>query len=114
MQNSSELFRDYYAQFVNEDIKARIMATIGLSLLLASKDEHLNDISMQKWDKMAGFAFRGSEMVSSPKVPSDIWPVDYELVKEAGDGISAAFMVCVYKEAARQIIEAHNITNSTA
>jgi hypothetical protein len=36
--------------------------------------------------------------------PTNIEPVDYQLIKEAGEGVSASTMVCIYKEAARQII----------
>ncbi len=103
-ENAAEKHREYYSQFVNEDVMARICAVIGLSLLLASTDDHLNDIPMDKWDKLTGFEFRGSAMVKSPK---DISPIDYLLLKEAGESVSSATLVCIYKEAAKQIISSH-------
>jgi hypothetical protein len=59
-----------------------------------------------KWDSLAGFTFRGSEMIERPVI---IEPIKYEQLKEAGDGVSAAVLVCIYKEAAKQIIEANTI-----
>lgn len=101
--------RKYYAQFVNQAVKNKVIQTIGLAKLLASKDEHLNDIPLHIWDKMGGFVFRviGGEQraVIQPRSVEDILPVDYQLLKEANEGISSATMVCIYKEAARQIIE---------
>lgn len=101
--------REYYGQFVNEDVKARVAAVIGLDSLLRSKDEYLNDIPMRKWDSLGGFSWtiRGGEEVATtrPHNSADIEPVIYADLKEAGDGISCAGMVCIYKEAARQMIE---------
>lgn len=98
--------REYYTQFVNDKVIERVVNTIGVNLLLASTDEHLNDIPMKKWDDLAGFAFRSSEMI---RRPGNIDPIKYEQLKEAGDGVSAAGLVCIYKEAAKQIIEANTI-----
>jgi len=103
--NDSKLFNDYYAQFVDEIIKQEVLDKIGIELLLNSKDEHLNDIPLRKWDALAGFVFRGSEMIRRP------YSIRKELMdklKEAGDGVSSAVMVCIYKNAARQIIKSYN------
>ena len=94
--------REYYAQFVNEQVKNLVIRFIGKERLLKSKDEHLNDIPLKDWDLLGGFVFRGSEMVMKP---TTIEPIDYKLIKEAGDGVSSATLVCIYKEAARQLIE---------
>lgn len=94
--------RQYYAQFVNDQVKERVIDMFGVDLLLASKDEHLNDLPMAKWDRLGGFAFSGARMVMKPY---NIYPVDINLIKEAGEGVSAATMCCIYKEAAKQIIE---------
>ena len=102
MKDSSNMHRKYYGQFVNENVKRTLLFTISKAELLSSKDEHLNDISMRKWDALGGFAFRGSEMIMKP---TSIEPVDIKLIREAGEGVSASTMVCIYKEAARQIIE---------
>jgi hypothetical protein len=101
--------RQYYAQFVNEAVKAKVVKEIGLATILSSKDEHLNDIPLKKWDKLGGFVWqviRGEERaITQPRTPSDVLPVSYELLKEAGEGVSSSTMVCIYKEAARQLKE---------
>jgi hypothetical protein len=56
-------------------------------LLLASTDPHLNNIPLSSWDQLPHC------------IGGDI--------KAAGDWLSPAGWVCVAKEAARQIIEAH-------
>ena len=94
--------REYYAQFVNEGVKQIVLREIGLEKLAKSKDKHLNDIDLKIWDTLTGFIFFGSELVNRP---SSIDPVDIRLVKELEGGVSPAFMVSVYKEAARQIKE---------
>ena len=66
------------------------------------QDEHLNDIPMRKWDALGGFAFSLGTMTSRP---ASIQPIDYKLLKDMGDGVSPASLVCIYKEAGRQLIE---------
>lgn len=102
MKDSSNLHRQFYAQFVNDEVKNHLLASISKKELLNSKDEHLNDIDLKRWDLLGGFAFRGSEMTMRPTTTE---PIDNKLLKEAGDGYSSATAVCIYKEAARQIIE---------
>ena len=98
----------YYAQFVNDEVKNRVIKAFTLKKLLNSKDEHLNDLSMKVWGLLGGFVWQvvgGQEVaVIKPTRSSDILPVDYELLKEAGEGISCSTMVCIYKEAGKQII----------
>ncbi len=102
--DTSSKHRAYYGQFVNEGVKQRVLRDFTAKELAKalSQDEHLNNLSMKKWDAMGGFAFRGSEMTMRP---SNIEPVDIKLIREAGEGVSASTMVCIYKEAARQIVE---------
>jgi len=94
--------RQYNAQFVNDKVKEKVLQYIGLKALLKSKDEHLNDIPMRKWDALGGFAFSLGTMTSRP---ASIQPIDYKLLKDMGDGVSPASLVCIYKEAGRQLIE---------
>ena len=97
--------REYCSQFVDEHIKQEVLDFIGLEPLMTSTDEHLNDISCTKyWDRLAGFQFIGSTMV---KKPSFIRPELLAKLKESGEGVSCAGLVCIYKEAAKQIIEAN-------
>lgn len=95
-------FRDYYGQFVSEEIKNEVLRFFGKETLLSSTDEHLNDIPLRKWDALTGFRFSGSTMVSRPSVlPTGLGAK----LKEANEGLSPATLVCIYKEGARQVIE---------
>jgi hypothetical protein len=87
----TEAHRAYYAQYVDEDVKARVLRHIGLDALLRSRDEHLNDIPLKCWDTFV-------EMRMIPKSVAD-------KLRENGDYLTLATGVCVMKEAARQIIE---------
>jgi hypothetical protein len=78
--------RDYYSQFVTSHIKTRVQAVIGLERLKASTDKNLNDIELQTWDRLG------------PAGTREQWDA-------AQDFASMAGLVCIYKEAAKQIIE---------
>ena len=82
-------YREYYAQFVTEAEKAAVIKWIGLELILDSQDPHFNNIDLVKWDTL---------------------PDSYVMAKklrECGDYLTLSGKVCIYKEAARQIKEAH-------
>lgn len=102
MEDGENLHRKYYAQFVNEEVKKKVIRYIGKDLLLTSKDAHLNDIPLHEWDALSGFIFRGSEIVSRPYT---IEPIKVSELKLANEGVSPATLVCIYKEAAKQLIE---------
>ena len=94
--------REYYAQFVDKDVLKIVRNEIGIDAIKSSKDEHLNDIPMKLWDGLSGCIFKGSELISPPKCSRKI----YDKAIELGEGgISPATMVCIFKEAARQLIE---------
>ena len=101
--------REFFSQFVNAGVKAKVLECIGSEALLKSTDEHLNDIPMKKWDSMAGFvwAIRGGQQVAivKPQTSQDVEPIDAGLLRDTGEGVSYAGLVCIYKEAARQLIE---------
>jgi len=78
---------EYYAQFVTEGTKKRVLAFIDLDRLIASRDEHLNDIPLKQWDQIGA-----------------VWPTT-DRMKQAGDFLTMAGSVCINKEAARQIIK---------
>ena len=42
----------FYAQFVTPEHKLKVIQHVGLSTLLASTDEHLNDIPLKIWDQI--------------------------------------------------------------
>ena len=112
--NNEVSHREYFAQFVNDEVKKAVVDNIGLDALLNSKDEHLNDIPMEKWDTLSGYAWRRAEneetMTVWPRTETDILPVEINKLREAGEVgkrylPSNATLVCIYKEAGKQIIE---------
>lgn len=106
MENSEELHHSYYLQFANPSAWDIVLSRIGKEALLNSKDEHLNDISLQKWDSLAGFVFRGSEAVIKPNfIPYGINGVR---LKEAKEGYSCSTGVCIFKAVAKEIIKELN------
>lgn len=102
MDSSEDLHRPYFAQFVDKTIKSEVLQFIGKDRLLKSKDKHLNDIPLHLWDSLTGFVFRGSQMVQQPH---SIRKELLDKLKTANEGVSCAGLVCIYKEAAKQIIE---------
>jgi hypothetical protein len=80
--------REYYGQFVNASTIAAVVRWIGSEDILASNDEHLNDIAMRRWDSAAAF------------MPMAI------TFARVGDFRSLAGLLCIAKEAAWQHREA--------
>ena len=74
----------YYGQMLNTDIIGSVVRSIGVDRILDSKDEHFNDIPLNKWDQ----ATRTFEIVK--------WP--------EGDTPSQAGLVCVAKAGAREFL----------
>jgi hypothetical protein len=81
----------YYAQFVTENMKNDVIRAIGKDALMNSTDEHLNDIPLKKWDRLA--------------VPASWYVADK--MRELGDYPTLGGLVCIAKEAARQVIAAN-------
>ena len=81
--------RDYYAQFVTQDVKDLVTHWITMPVLLASDDPNLNDIPLRKWDAVAS------------ALPLSVW----QMLHEAGDELSLRTGLLIVKEAAQQIIE---------
>lgn len=87
--------RGYYSQFVTPYIKTLVFQTIGIESLLNSKDEHLNDIPLKKWDTLSGSR---CNVLSIAEYPND--NKKYYCLSTG---------VCILKEAAKQIIEEHRL-----
>ena len=87
--------REYYGQLVTPEIIRTVASFIGGDKLLASTDEHLNDISLAHWDAMHQFLppYYMSAMIET----------------DPNCGRSLSNTVCVAKEAARQWIEAQEV-----
>jgi hypothetical protein len=81
---------EYYSQFVTNTIKSLVSRNIGKSRIKASQDEHLNDIPLSEWDGVA---------IQIRRTPSELG----KKMKEAGDYCTLAGLVCIAKEAARQL-----------
>ena len=103
-----ENHRKYYAQFVNEEVKRAVLSRWSKEELKKSfeKDQYFNTkiTPIGAWDLLGGFRFS----VSTGEVllrPTTSYPIDRKLLDEAGEWFSSATAVCIYKEAARQILE---------
>ena len=81
--------REYYGQFVDDEIRNAVGSTIGMGRILASTDKHLNDIPLAEWDRMCHRFLRDTS----------------NRMRDAGDFLSMAGWVCIAKEAARQLTD---------
>jgi len=86
-------FSDYYAQFLDDETEGEMLEQVSLEEIRESKDEHLNDIPMRKWDAITGIRFSGSQLVQRPTIRREL----AERIKSAGENISAATLTCIYK-----------------
>lgn len=93
---------------MNDVVTHNVVRRFGVETLIKSyqKDEHFNTkiTPIEAWDLLGGFAFskKTGEMTLRPTTTE---PIDNRLLKEAGEGYSSATAVCIYKEAARQVVE---------
>jgi hypothetical protein len=99
---------DYEAQFVNAEVINYVLRGIGRDRILASKDEHFNDIPLAKWDALCGVSFFGSQMNGSPSFPNAFLVglanlTTYAEGKSYGAHVSCGDGVCLLKAAARAI-----------
>lgn len=78
---------EYYGQFVDAGVIARVSRAIGVDRIKSSTDPHFNDIPLRKWDRV---------LVPVPRHIA-------RSMKERGDYATLAGAVCVAKAAARQI-----------
>ncbi len=80
----------YFAQFVTPRVISIVLHQFSVDELLASKDEHLNDLKLYRWDALH----------------NSIVDACRDILKEADEWTTMAITVCIAKAAARQIIEA--------
>lgn len=78
--------KQYYEQFVNQAVKNAVLQYIGKDKIMASTDEHLNDIPLRRWDA-----------ISLPELAVSM--------KDCGDYLTASVQVCILKAAAKMIKE---------
>lgn len=80
---------EYYVQFCNDQVIQLVTRSIGRDKILASQNEHFNDIPLAYWDSLSGLIRNA---------------VGTKLAKANGDGfISLSDTVCVAKRAAKII-----------
>jgi len=94
---------DYYSQFITDEMIEQVKQNIGIERLMASTDEHLNDIPLKEWDALSGTVFMRERLIDKPKISHEFHEKTKE-AKEAGEGISPSTLVCVYKAIARNLI----------
>ena len=83
--------REYYAQFVSGDILARVKHRFGIDKLVEAyeKDNHFNAIPLKIWDNLS--------YKPTLKIP----------MKSCDDYLTVSGGVCIFKEAAKQLVEKH-------
>lgn len=81
--------REYYAQYVDEDVRSSVMMVMGIDKLIHAyrQNDDFYSIPLPHWDAL-GWAFRF-----------------HTIMKSRGDYPTLAGKVCILKEAARQIVE---------
>ena len=80
---------EYYRQFVTEGVMWAVRSVISVDRLKASRDEHMNDIPLNVWDRVF------------PKCPAAV----NQAMRDGGDYPTAAGLVCLGKAAARMLLE---------
>jgi hypothetical protein len=88
--NREKSHREYYAQFVSKAELGTVRARFGADKIQAAlaEDKNLNSLPLSSWDAL-------------PQIAAET----REKIKECGDFHTKAGHVCIYKEAARQLVE---------
>lgn len=86
-EQAKDAHRRYFGQLVTDGTISRVLTGIGADRLLAAKDEHLNDIPLVMWDRLATQCGGSADFA------------------KIGDYYTLANGVCLLKEAARQWID---------
>jgi hypothetical protein len=97
MENSSENFSEYYAQFITSETTAFINSSIGIEKLKTSKCKHLNDLYSHSNGGAGSWIW-------------DLTPFNKELAREMGENFSPSTHTCIGKECARQLLEEEGAT----
>ena len=94
--NNSELFNEYYGQFILPETRYFIISAIGMEKLLKSKDKHFNDIIKHSNGGAGGWVW-------------DFTPFNLQLARELGEVSkngtgSMSTHTCVGKVCARRLL----------
>jgi len=84
------LHRAYYGQYVTPEITNMVVRHFGRDALVASKDEHFNDLALRRWDRLLPALQRVGGLLAALRANGD-------------GGITACAGVCILKEAASQV-----------
>ena len=97
--------RRYYGQFVDDEVKRVVLLCIGIERLKESADSHFNDIPIRNWDRMVllPYLMRGDD--GKTFSPGGYMSKAMTLAEGSAVSASLAECVCIYKEAARQLVE---------
>lgn len=95
---NSRLHDEYYLQFVDSGVKARVICEIGLETLKASRDSAFNDIPMNRPFRQNQSGCWDQTMSPFPRHIAD-------KMRECGDYPTLAGAVCIAKRAARELIK---------
>lgn len=93
--NKEFSFSEYYGQFSSPNVVTAVANYIGVKRLLASIDEHLNDIPLSLWDRAPWFGMQ--RMVAKANRSTH--------ANTDGMFTSLSDKVCCLKEAARKFIK---------
>ena len=74
---------EYYAQMVTPAIKKAVAAKFNIARLYDGRDDHFNNIPLKEWDYL--------------RIPGRV-------TLPPGESLTAAVAVCIWKEAARQLV----------
>jgi hypothetical protein len=108
LEDGTNLFQEYYGQFVNDSIKKLVETTFTKEKLSSAlkTDLHLNNVPLAKWERLAGLS--GRQTINSWNDSGGQSAlkrlIDGKLLKETGEGWSLSTAVCIAKEAARRLV----------
>lgn len=93
-EDRRRMHRCYFAQFVNDEIREIVVETFGMVPLhmAYAQDKHFNTIALTLWDTLI-------------KLHKNL--IDPELLARTGEGWSSSTGLCIFKEAAKQVVEAN-------
>ena len=105
--NNEISFHDYYVQFATEEMRQKVINKIGIERIKKAikTDEHLNNIPVKEWDLLSGHYWKHNQykewLVGTITVSNEC----FKLIKEAGESVSSATMICIYKSIAKELIK---------
>lgn len=90
-----KVHREYYSQYVNENVKKIMLFYFGQIPIMVTKSHHFSDVPKEKWDKALGKLQADSEVMN--------------LLEKNGDVFNNVIGVSILKEACKQIREDNNL-----